>query len=292
MNHKLTLVLMTFIMFGCGDEDLDLHAASATFALESENSTPAVQQQDPDHEEDESGPQGLGTDYFRCFVAGNCAPPALSSSLRCRAGRDYQIAVSDLKSEVVVLSFHGGMIEPHSSELAKAISERFHWSHYDFMAHGTEDCLGSRSNFTRLHITATNFDDPQAISLVSGHKKAIAIHGYSAKIGNSRGTICVGGANDAQVRQFIESVKLNRRRFTQYDLLPVNAAANPTESGANCRGLAGTRHSNLVNRASGGAGGIQLEMSRGIKEDLLNSNSRYDELRYVFYTALSSAMSR
>lgn len=145
--------------------------------------------------------QALGsseTDYYNCFQSGNCATPALSKSQYCLNGRDYDIISKDRKSAAIVVSFHGGLIEPNTDELTRAIADRFGWSHYEFSAHGTAKCLGARSNFQKLHITSTGFDEPKAVGLVSRHDKVLAIHGFSSSRGNNRGAICVGGRNTAQ----------------------------------------------------------------------------------------------
>lgn len=230
-----------------------------------------------------------GSDYFNCFQAGNCSTPALSNSKTCQRGRDYSTTIIQQGADVVVVSFHGGGIEAGSSELATEVADKFGWSHYSFTAHPTSSCLGGQSVFARMHITATNFDDPEAVSLVTSHKKAIAIHGYSNSRGNSKGTICVGGANSAQGAEFINYMGQHKASAAGYSLTPVNAAAGKSSA---CSGLTGTASKNLVNRTAAGQGGLQLEMSDALKVDLLNQSAQFDGLRTVFYGAIESAMSR
>lgn len=231
------------------------------------------------------------SDYYHCFAAGGCAAPALATSTRCLKDRDYQVTVRERDSDVVVLSLHGGHIEPDSSELAQALSSKYNYSLYDFSAHGSASCLGTLDDFDRLHITAANFDDPAAVRMVSRHNKAVAIHGYNHSRGNYRGTLCVGGANRAQVKAFIAAVSDRKAEFSPYTLRPVDAATAEPRTGADCSGIAGTARTNPVNRTASGSGGLQLEMSDEIKADLLNPDSRYSPLRSIFYGAVKEAMS-
>jgi phage replication-related protein YjqB (UPF0714/DUF867 family) len=252
-------------------------------------SASVVDDQDVD---DDAGPQVAGSsDYFHCFTVGNCSPPSLTGSTKCREGRDYDVNVVDRNADVAVLSFHGGDIEPESSELAKRISNEFGWSRYDFSSHPSAACLEGTSAFSRMHITSTHFDDATAVELVERHRHALSIHGYSPSRNNYRGTICVGGANAGEIAKFIDYVDSHKSRFTAYTLHAIDTTSGErAEAGMDCSGLSGTSSKNIVNRAGSGNGGLQLEMNDGIKEDLLDSASRYDALRSVFFGALGAAL--
>lgn len=278
MNARGLLAVMFLTVSACGNEDGLLGTESEGKDTQSDVAS-------------RSEELALGeSDYYHCFAAGGCPSPDLATSTRCIKGRDYQVTISEKGKGVIVLSFHGGLIEPNSSELARAISSELHYSLYDFAAHGTSACLGTYNDFSRLHITSANFDDPEAVRVVSRHKKAVAIHGYDPSRGNNRGTICVGGANTAQVKAFIAAVNQRKSEFTLYSLRAVNAATAQPVPGADCSGIAGTARLNLVNRTADSAGGLQLEMSNEIKLDLLSSDSRYSTLRSIFYGAISAAM--
>lgn len=277
MNAKGLLAWVVLTVVGCGNADEQLGVEGAA-ARPSELDSSAKELKN-----DEG-------DYYNCFAGSGCISPALATSTRCLKGRDYRVTVNDAQSDVVVLSIHGGLIEPNSSELAQAISSKLHYSLYDFAAHGTAACLGTLNDFNRLHITAANFDDPAAVRLVGRHKKAVAIHGYNDSRGNEPGTLCVGGSSTKLVQAFIAAVNQRKSRFTLYSLRPIDAATATASRGADCTGIAGTARTNLVNRTSDGAGGLQLEMSDVIKADLLNPSPRYDALRTVFYGALSATM--
>jgi phage replication-related protein YjqB (UPF0714/DUF867 family) len=291
MKDGFVFVLLAWTMLGCGSEN---------FSPTGPTGITEVAPPDPDADtrlgNGHDGPlqelpvKDSGTDYYRCFQAGYCTPPALSSSTLCLPDRDYTISVLEQDSDIVVLSFHGGLIEPNSTDLAADLAYTFGWSSYDLSAHGTTDCLAGRTDFERLHITATHFNDPVAVDLVSRHKKAVSIHGYDNNRSSGRGAICVGGANTAEVQQFIAYMKQRESLFTLYTLQPVDAAAGDSTAETDCSGLTGTASSNIINRAGGGAGGLQLEMTEGLKADLLTEGADYDELRHIFYGAIRSAM--
>jgi phage replication-related protein YjqB (UPF0714/DUF867 family) len=286
MNLKTVIAFWALAMSNCGNEEASSPLAAGSVGINSASS-------------ESDGPFGTtrsalrtGSDYFNCVQAGNCPTPALSASRKCIKGRDYEITLTQQVSNVVVLSFHGGLIEPRSTELANAVADKFGWSHYDFSGHGTSSCLAGGSNFGRLHITATNFDDPLAVATVMSSKKAVSIHGYSDSRGNGKGTICVGGANRGQVQAFIASVQSSGFQFTNYQILAVDAANGASTAGIDCSGLTGSASDNLVNRVAGGSGGLQLEMSNAIKVDLLDIHPQFDALRTIFYGGLAAAMNQ
>lgn len=285
------LTVATLVVIGCGNNDLDpsLEGAEPTAAMadrgvESDEAEPV----DDEH----SALVSDGSDYYNCFKVGTCSSPSLSGSTLCKKDRDYHTSIVDRGSSVVVMSFHGGLIEPNSSEVARLLADRFGWSRYDLQGHGTSSCLNGLDNHRRMHITSTNFNDPAAVELVTGHKKGLSIHGYSEVRGNRRGTLCVGGRNSAQVQQFISTMNAQKSRFTGYSLYPVNSATASPTAGVNCSGLTGTARLNLVNRVNNDNGGLQLEMSDGLKADLVSSSAQYDSLRTVLYAAVSAAMSK
>lgn len=235
-------------------------------------------------------PTPAHADEFNCYQAGNCNPPALSDSTQCLIGQDYTINTVDVANrDVVVLSPHGGRIESKTSKIAEDIAALYNWNRYDFAASGTSTCLDGLSNYKRLHITSTNFDEPQALALVSSYPKSVSIHGYGSSRGYSDGTICVGGKNTSQVAAFIDYIETNKNAFTGYSLQAVDATQ--AQSGHICEGLKGTSSHNIVNKNSSGMG-LQLELNKVMRQDLVKSSSNYDELRNVVYGAISQAMNQ
>ena len=225
-------------------------------------------------------------DSFNCFQAGNCSPPALSNSSTCLENRDYTVTVLDRVSPVTILSFHGGKIELNTSIISAKLQQLNDWNRYDLNAQATACCLEGKNHYQRLHITSTRFDDPRAVNLVKQYPKSVAIHGYDRAY--PQGTICVGGANAPQIQTFIKQVNQQKSLFSNYDLRPINAP-QLTNSGDDCYDLKGTSSTNLVNR-NGSGKGLQLELSKQMRSDLVNPSASYDVLRQIIFEAISQAM--
>ncbi len=229
------------------------------------------------------------SDTYGCYRAGQC-DHALASSQHCQAGRDYTITSSQqFKTNVVVLSIHGGKIELKTSHISHALAKRYQWNRYDFAGHGTAQCLSGRRNFDVLHVTSSKFDEPQALKLVRAHPKAVSIHGYGNHNGYPPGTICVGGRNATQIAEFIRHIENNQESFSAYTLIPVDA--RHLKPGDVCAGLGGTAPRNIVNQTSTGMG-LQLELSAQMRNDLTNRQSpQTAELQDIVYGAIYQALS-
>ncbi len=240
-------------------------------------------------------------DIFGCFDAKVCGEKSLSSSTKYIINRDYDISISRRGSDVTILSFHGGCIEPYTSEISQELAEQNEWNRYDLKGHieGTSipDCYKEekqqKKNFKILHIKSTNFDDPEAISLVEKHPRSVSIHGYSkkrdTKPGYQRGTICVGGRNEAQVEKFREYINKSGLALP-YPLIPVNARGQNNKEDV-CNKLQGTKLKNIVNKNGSGEGGLQLELSSGMRQDLAKVDDvKFNSLRDVVYGAVAQAM--
>src|ERR1051326_5630778 len=163
------------------------------------------------------------TDYYQCYQAGNCTPPALSNATDCVEGTDYTVTAPDIGSGVTVLSFHGGRIESNTSDISAALATLYGWNRYDFNSHASTQCLNGLSDYAKLHITAAHFDDPRAVSLVGAHPKAVAIHGYSDTRGYPYGAMCVGGLDAPARSAFISYVNSRAASWSSYPLTPIDA---------------------------------------------------------------------
>ena len=146
MNARGLLALFALTALGCGNDDPSL-------GIEPGSDNPSEQ---PAYAELHSELTNGESDYYHCFVLGNCSSPSLTGSTRCISGRDYETSVRARTSDVVVLSFHGGRIEPLSSELARAVSDHFGYSFYDFSAHGSASCLGTLTDWLVIAATSGN----------------------------------------------------------------------------------------------------------------------------------------
>jgi phage replication-related protein YjqB (UPF0714/DUF867 family) len=88
---------------------------------------------------------------------------------RLERNDDFRIDCHIRPSTVAIIAPHGGKIEPGTSTIAAAIAGD-DYSLYRF--EGTKP----RDNCD-LHITSTNFDEPQCLTLLSGCDYVVAIHG-------------------------------------------------------------------------------------------------------------------
>ncbi len=145
-------------------------------------------------------------------------------------GLDYSREVYDRGSRVSVFALHGGDIERATSRLARGIAGR------DFNLYIFSGWQGKESG--RLHVTATHFDDPDAVKLAASGTLGLSLHAQA----DNGSWVCVGGANKAAAA--LVTKRLEDAGF---------AAVTP------CARLAGTSPKNIVNRAS--AGGVQLEIT-------------------------------
>gem|GEM_PF-1543525 len=244
----------------------------------------------------------------------------IKPSPECKEYQDYEINVTPpekQKSDVTVLSIHGGEIEHDTSIISSHLSTRYNWNIYDFNGKITNpECSDLRNlnpsdikntNFVVLHITSTRFDDPRAVKLVSSHNNAVSIHGYRRTEDNKKvQTICVGGANKTQITKFIEYVKNNQsdefKRLVGYSLNPINVPSLDEDDNSNIctrdRRLDGIDPRNIVNKNKGDTGGLQLEFNNQTRTDLAkgtdNRNASPSEknqlLRNLIYEAINCAM--
>jgi len=120
-------------------------------------------------------------------------------SLQEALNEDYRIVVQDVGSPVTVIAPHGGNIEPNTAEIAKLIAGD-HYNCYCFEG----ICKG---NNRRLHLTSHQFDEPQALRIISRSIAVVAIH---ACTGN-HARIYLGGL-DTALRELIGR-RLNIRKI-------------------------------------------------------------------------------
>ncbi|MBI5745136.1 MAG: poly-gamma-glutamate hydrolase family protein [Elusimicrobia bacterium] len=145
-------------------------------------------------------------------------------------GRDYSREVYFRGSPVAVFAPHGGDIEPATSRLARVTAGK------DFNLYIFNGWLGRDSG--RLHVTASHFDDPEAVFIATSSALGVSFHAQADR--GSR--VCVGGANRA-------AAQLMARRLEDAGF----AAETP------CARLPGTSAGNIVNRPV--YGGVQLEIT-------------------------------
>ncbi|MGW1295165.1 poly-gamma-glutamate hydrolase family protein [Streptomyces sp. NPDC002533] len=156
-------------------------------------------------------------------------------------GVDYsRTAVAPAGATWAAIAIHGGGIEGGSGEIAREVSGGgTRMAYYEFAG------LKSSGN-TDLHITSTNFDEPQAISLVGGVRRCLSFHGYAGTTGVP--VTAIGGLDTALVARITASLSV--AGFTVTDA--------PSE-------IAGTNPANICNKTTSSAG-VQLELSRAQRD--------------------------
>lgn len=271
--------------------------------------------------------------YERCPNTIRTPKKELKFSQECKKDQDYEIISpppQEQENDVAVLSIHGGEIELNTSRITSDLSSRNNWDRYDFNGKiNSEECLNleklskssnSNKKFVVLHITSTHFDEKKAVDLVSSHRNAVSIHGFSREEEAAKNqTICVGGQNEDKVKKFIEHVNKESYKLKEdklnYSLNLVNA---PLEKSNFDKGrhvsqrnticlekkvpkqsaLTGTDWENIVNKSRNPNGGLQIELNRQIRIDLakgidnpnFSSSNPYQLLRNVIYGAIKEAM--
>jgi phage replication-related protein YjqB (UPF0714/DUF867 family) len=161
-------------------------------------------------------------------------------------GHGYKIDCIPRGSIVAVIAPHGGCIEPGTSEIAAAIADN-KFNLYSFQGL-------KQWPHCRLHITSTRFDEPQCMRLIERCAMIIAVHGLKGT--DSR--VDIGGL-DVGLRDAVCQT-LCDAGFT--------ARTAPSDSHH-----AAVSRSNVCNKGSGGAG-IQLEITKGLRDGLRGDNGR------------------
>ena len=149
---------------------------------------------------------------------------------------EYRIEVVDRASDVTIIAPHGGRIEPHTAETAALIAgDRYNL----FCFHG----LKQDDNYD-LHITSHRFDHPRALEVVSKARFVISVHGCT----DIEPVAYLGGLDTELIDQIC--MELTTRRI---------------ENQCNFERFGGIHQHNICNRGLF-KGGVQLELSRGIRD--------------------------
>lgn len=159
-------------------------------------------------------------------------------------GEDFAIKFADRKSNVLIMAPHAGGIEPGTSEIGLAIAQE-ELSYYLF------EGIKSVGNAV-LHITSTNFDEPQALHIAAKSKYIVAIHGERSE----SEVVYLGGRNQDLQNHIIASLKNEGFQVRKHH--------NP--------GLQGVSLTNICNRCAS-ALGIQLELGKGLRRKFFMSLS-------------------
>ncbi|MGF9741578.1 poly-gamma-glutamate hydrolase family protein [Priestia megaterium] len=168
-------------------------------------------------------------------------------------GTDYHILYGERNPVVTFFCPHGGGIESGCSELT-IYSAGQNYSYYCFEGFRA-------SGNTDLHITSTNFDEPNCKAIVSKATYTVSYHGYSDTVKNTK----VGGL-DFALKKRIQN-KLIAGGFT--------AEIEPDDSS-----ITGQEPDNIVNRNLRGKG-VQLEISTPQRNAFFGTNTRSQRMATI-----------
>ena len=151
---------------------------------------------------------------------------------------DYRISLFDVGSPITIIAPHGGKIEPKTSYITGSIA-RDKFNYYCFE--------GIKPNNNRcLHITSHNFDEPAALELIARSQTVVAVHAST----DDKALVYPGGRDEELIGAMAKELK----------------AAGIMVANRNSR-YQGLDSNNICNRGASGRG-AQLEISRGLRDDI------------------------
>ncbi|HEY1758262.1 MAG TPA: poly-gamma-glutamate hydrolase family protein [Bryobacteraceae bacterium] len=164
-------------------------------------------------------------------------------------GRDFTVTFGDNNvDQCLLVSPHGGGIEPGSSEIMRAVAELGGWAFYDFAGYLRQ------GNKEALHITSTRFDEPTLTGLLSRAAFAVAFHGASS---SEEAVAFVGGRWTLGRHALIEAINAS---WKEHGIRAEDATETPA-----AEHLRGLERDNLTNRGRLQEG-VQIEFSRGARD--------------------------
>jgi phage replication-related protein YjqB (UPF0714/DUF867 family) len=183
-------------------------------------------------------------------------------------GRDFAIVQKESPSEILVMAFHGGLIEPGTSELAEAIAGQ-DFDYYGFK--GFRDSELDQESFTAadLHLTSARFNEPELMKKTESATFCIGIHGF----GGEEADFCVGGSNVTERQRLVRELSEKFPGLKSCELC--------------CPPFNGVARNNPPNKCRDG--GIQVEMSPKIRRRILSDEKVKAETAEAFRSFLSTS---
>lgn len=176
-------------------------------------------------------------------------------------GRDFLIIENDTPSDILIMAFHGGLIEPGTSELASAIAGN-EFDYYGFIGFKNSEHHEESHTSADLHLTSARFDEPRLMKKTETASLCIGIHGF----GGEEADFCVGGANTEERKRLVKTLSEKLPAFRSCELC--------------CPPFNGTSKKNPVNKCR--EGGIQVEMSPNVRRLILSDETFRSSLSQVF----------
>lgn len=204
------------------------------------------------------------TDYYRSMT------DLLNDT---HGGKDWTKENTNRHSNVLIFAPHGGNIEKGTTELTKAIANKGNYDYYAF--NGTRN-----KNNSQLHVTSTNYNDPDLINRNYNKDISISVHGAGQSQGKN--TVLIGGRDEKLIQLIskeLSTFKFNVQRSLGH--------------------LAGIDTNNVVNYNKKGQG-VQLELTPDLRKSFFSngddsSKARKNEKNWTstmdrFATAINNAI--
>ena len=163
-----------------------------------------------------------------------------------KEGLDFDIELKDRSSVYAVIAIHGGNIEPATTEIGCNLAGD-DFSFYSFIGKKKTE-----QESEDLHITSSHFDEPRVLALVQRSPRVISIHGKSGR----NEFIMVGGLDGEMVQKTKDVLMANN--FVLFEA--------PDKVNGDSLG-------NICNKSISKKG-LQLEISRGLRDEFLKSRKK------------------
>jgi len=164
-----------------------------------------------------------------------------------KEGKDFQIWSNKIKSRIAIVAPHGGGIEPGTSEIAKYIAGD------DFTCYSFEG-IKSKENKKYLHLTSTNFDEPEGVKICNSSDIVLAVHGAE----ENDDFVYVGGRNQGLKNRIIQ--KLKNDGFNAKEDTTIHSGRDAENICNKCKSMEG----------------LQLEISNGLRKKMIKELNRKD----------------
>lgn len=168
----------------------------------------------------------------------------------------YKVQLRQMGTAVALIAPHAGGIEPGTSEICRTLAGD------DLTYYLFEGC--KLHNNSDLHITSSNFDEPRALEVAKSASFVTTIHGQTG----SREIVNVGGRAYELGKILIDLLK-------KADYVAVRSSES----------LQGLDQNNICNRGKSKEG-LQLEISRGLRDRLIREKREMDRFCAVVRTVL------
>src|SRR4051812_681636 len=196
--------------------------------------------------------------------------PSMTALLRAEELQNYCFEIREPDSEVAVLAPHGGKIEWGTNQIATLIAGD------DFKLFCFNGNRVGGETFRYLHVTSDCYDEERCQRIVASCGIIVAIHGWNEEEKGLAPNIYLGG-RDEKLRETIGH-ELRDIGFRVADF------ADPTNR------FRGQRSANICNLGKTGKG-VQLELPRALRRELVLHNESPSPRLYKFVEALRRSIS-